>query len=209
MANKLYVKEGMNLEGISMQEGKPSSTLKLLGFMITTIIVLGLLIFTASSIFSGKEKPSNDVPGVTILPTPVREITITPVITSAVTSAMTPQVTGRVTPTSVKKISPTIEPTVSTKSSALKLEILNGSGIKGSAGKMSTLLTSAGYVVVNTGNADAFTYKGINVNIKKSKATSLNQLKKDLTANNYLVSDSKTTLPETSNADAQIIIGTE
>jgi hypothetical protein len=213
MANKMYVKDGMNFEGISMQEGKSSSTIKLLGFMIITAIVLGLVIFTAGSLFSGKnENVQNDAPRITILPTLSQEPINTPETSpTGKFISPTPRVTGKPTPTLSKKVTTTPVPllTGSTKKMSLSIEVLNGSGTKGAAGKLSSLLTSAGYTVTGTGNADVFTYKGLTLNIKKSKMQQVDQLKKDLSANDYLVTNSTASLAETSAADVIITIGSE
>ncbi len=202
MANKLYTKDEMNFEGISMQEGKSSSTLKLLAFMIVTAVILGLLIFTAGSFLAGESDENKDAPQITILPTsarvdpteapsPTKDEEITPSVTPKVTVEKTPSVTGAI------------------KKSLLTVEILNGSGVKGAAGKMSAALSNAGYNVSRTGNADAFDYTGVSVNIKKSKSAELNQLKKDLSAADYIVTESTSALPETSTVDAVIVLGVE
>ena len=201
MANKLYTKDEMNFEGISMQEGKSSSTLKLLAFMIVTAVILGLLIFTAGSFLAGESDENKDTPQITILPTSSRagDPTDSPTPTEAV------DITQTVTPKVTSKLTPTVAST--TKKSVLTIEILNGSGVKGAAGKMSTELVNAGYSVSRTGNADAFDYTGVTVNIKKSKASLLDQLKKDLSASDYIVTESKSVLAETSTVDAVIILG--
>lgn len=202
MANKVYKKDDMNFEGISMQEGKSSSTLKLLAFMIVTAVILGLLIFTAGSFFARNDEAS-ETPQITILPTSSQEeptVAIEPTVDVDITPSVTPKVT----------VNKTVTPTqVTNKKATLVVEILNGSGIKGAAGKMSTVLVSAGYTVSRTGNADAFTYTGVTINLKKSKAVLLDQLKKDLSAGSYLVTGSTTTLAETSDVDAVIILGSE
>lgn len=202
MANKLYTKDEMNFEGISMQEGKSSSTLKLLAFMIVTAVILGLLIFTAGSFLAGENDENDDVPQITILPTSSRaDPTEEPIPTKseATTPSVTPKVTAEKTPS----------PTRAANKSSLTVEILNGSGVKGAAGKMSTALTNAGYNVSRTGNADAFDYTGVSVNIKKSKSILLDQLKKDLSAADYIVTESTSVLSEASTADAVIILGVE
>lgn len=205
MINKMYTKNDMNFEGISMQEGNKSSTLKLLAFMIITAIVLGLLIFTAGNFFAG-ESEDKDVPQITILPTSDN---------SAPTEILEPteEVKDNLTPTNTPRLTVKPSPSVSLSSSTVKkqnltVQVLNGSGIKGAAGKLSSALTSAGYTV-STGNADAFDYTGITINIKKSKSQSLDALKKVLSANDYLVTESTVTYPETSSSDAVIILGIE
>src|SRR3989344_534061 len=105
MANKLFMKDEMNFEGISMQEGKTSSTLKLLAFMIVTAVILGLLIFTAGSFFSKKEG-TDDLPGITILPTSSRDIEPTVTIQNTnVTPSVTPNVTLKPSPTVTQRLS--------------------------------------------------------------------------------------------------------
>lgn len=201
MNKKMYTKEDMNFEGISMQEGKTSSTLKLLLFMIITAAVLGLLIFTAGSFFSGKNE-NEEIPQITILPTSAKDIE------STLTAEPTPVEDG-VTPSVTPRVTIKLSPTTATNKISLSLEVLNGSGVKGAAGKLTTTLINAGYHVLKTGNADAFTYTGVTVKIKKSKETFLKQLKKDLSAGNYLVTDSSSTQDEASTADAVIILGAE
>lgn len=199
MVNKMYKKDDINFEGISMQEGNKSSTLKLLVFMIITAVVLGLLIFTAGSFFAGNSE-NPDTPQITILPTSSE---------SDPTSIPEPTESDEVTPTVTGKTTPAPSVTSSVVKQTLTVEVLNGSGVKGAASSMTSVLKNAGYTIVRTGNADTFTYTGVTINIKKSKASSLNQLKKDLSASDYLVTTSTNTYPESSTADAVIILGSE
>lgn len=210
MAKRLYVKEGMEFEGISMQQEKSSSqTFKLLGFILVTVVLLGVLIFAAGKFLTksdGTKKP------ISAQPTSVKEKP-----TETPTPSPTPVISGKVTPLPSIKLtsSPTVKTTPSpavtgaSKKSSLKIEVLNGSGLKGAAGKMSTTLTDAGYSVSATGNADSFDYKGVTVTIKKSMSTSLDQLKKDLSAAGYVVSTSNVSLAESSTYDVIVTVGSE
>lgn len=209
MANKLYIKDEMNLEGISMQEGKSSSTFKLIGFIIVSIIVIGIIILTIGKYFASSEKQKDNGKAIVVLPTSSKQINptgipeISPTISVSVKTTATPSVTLK--PSIKISTTPTVGPTA--KAIALTIDVLNGSGIKGVAKSMSNVLSEAGYTIGTTGNADAYTYKGITINIKKSKASFLDSLKKVLTKNNYIVSSSTTTLAESETADAVVIVG--
>lgn len=63
-----------------------------------------------------------------------------------------PKPTSVTTPSATSKPSPTAEPLMD--KSNIKIEILNGSGIEGQAGKLSNFLQEAGYSNVTTGNTD-------------------------------------------------------
>ncbi len=212
MANRFYIKDGMQVEGISMQEGKASSMIKLVAFIVVTAVLLGFLIIVAGNFFSSGSTSEKSSPGITILPTSSRKQipTETPSAspTKAVSSSITPKPTTKTTPTSTKTITPTSS-AASVEKSSLTIEVLNGSGEKGVAKVMSTVLTDAGYTVSRTGNADTYSYKGITITIKKSKANFLNSLKKDIVAADYIVSSSSDTLSESSGVDAIVIVGAE
>jgi hypothetical protein len=115
--------------------------------------------------------------------------------------------TQKVTPTPSVSSEPTVKPTGAKKSVSLTVAVLNGSGTKGAAKSLSTALSDAGYTVSRTGNADAFTYTGVTIQIKKSDQQALDQLKKDLSAKDYLVSKSSADLAESTDVDAVIILG--
>lgn len=116
----------------------------------------------------------------------------------------TPTISPTATPT--PKESPT--PTVAAKKNTLKISIQNGSGEVGVAGDAATVLKNAGYSVVSTGNADNFDYKGITIQIKKTKKTFLSGLIDDLSSK-YTVSESDATsdLSEDETFDVLVIIG--
>ncbi|MGI5828029.1 MAG: LytR C-terminal domain-containing protein [Patescibacteria group bacterium] len=78
---------------------------------------------------------------------------------------VSPTVPAVPTPTPVPEPTPTPEPEIDKTEIAVK--ILNGSGVKGAAGKAQKLLESAGFEDVDTGNADKFTYKETTIDYKE------------------------------------------
>jgi hypothetical protein len=213
MKKKLYVKEGVGFEGITMMQQGKSRGPKVFRFLAVFLIVIGLLGFVIAGFMQTKSQPKPE-PSVVVLPTSTKSLndalTGEPVVTDTVAPTAK---SASVTPT--KKISPTVRVTVpaptigSAQKKSLTIAVLNGSGTKGAAKEMSTALADAGYQVTRTGNADAFTYEDITVQIKKSKQQFLDQLKKDLSANNYLVTKSTADLEESESTDAVVIVGTE
>jgi hypothetical protein len=89
--------------------------------------------------------------------------------------------------------------------SSLKIQVLNGSGISGAAGKMSATLNDLGYTNVTTGNADAFDHEDISISVKSTKANFLELLEKDL-SDSYTIGDTDSKLVS-DQYDAVIIIG--
>lgn len=88
----------------------------------------------------------------------------------------------------------------------LSIVVLNGSGVSGAAGKLSTTLTELGYDVSSTGNADSSDYESTEISISNVKRNFLNLLKKDL-GSDYTIGETSTTY--TGTGDARIIIGAE
>lgn len=66
--------------------------------------------------------------------------------------SITPRSTSAITPSITSQPSPTINPL--DDKSTIKIQILNGSGVEGQAGKLSDLLKEAGYDNITTGNTD-------------------------------------------------------
>ncbi len=213
MKNKLYVKEGVGFEGITMMHQGKSRWPKVFRFLAIFLIIIGLLGFVIAGFMQTKSQQPSE-PSAVVLPTSAKSLddalTGEPVITDTVEPTTASE---SVTPT--KKVTPTVRitspapTTAGTQKKSLTIAVLNGSGTKGAAKEMSTALTNAGYLVSRTGNADAFTYEDITVQIKKSKQQFLDQLKKDLSANNYLVTKSTSDLEESESTDAVVIVGAE
>ena len=103
--------------------------------------------------------------------------------------------------------SPTAKPTASPSAnlSKYKIKILNGSGLKGEAGKVQTLIEAAGFSVLSTGNAATYDYTktqiiiktGIDPNFVSTLAATLKK--------NYQLEDTKTISSQTN--DITIIVG--
>ena len=88
-----------------------------------------------------------------------------------------------------------------------KIQVLNGSGIAGLAGKAKTKLETLGYPEVTVGNADSKDYTETEVAIKKSKADFIADIKKDLT--DYTLAQDTGTVTGDSEFDVEIILGSE
>lgn len=100
---------------------------------------------------------------------------------------------------------PTATPTpVALKKSELSVIVLNGSGVAGAAGEISTLLKDLGYTVKSVGNASKFDYTGITIFIKQGKKEYLEQLKKDLVKED---SGIETAIDDKIKADVEIVVG--
>ncbi|BCX14885.1 MAG: hypothetical protein KatS3mg088_568 [Patescibacteria group bacterium] len=91
-----------------------------------------------------------------------------------------------------------------TKISDLKVLILNGSGIKGEAGKVEALLKEAGFEKTETGNADSYDYKDTNIFIKPNINDSVYEKIIDILEGYSL---KKADLETSSGYDIKIIVG--
>jgi hypothetical protein len=99
-------------------------------------------------------------------------------------------------------------PTPSINRADLKIQILNGSGVKGAAGEAASFLEEKGYEDIKTGNADAYDYEETVVQIKEDKKDFLDILRADL-AENYTLAEETETLEADSSFDAMVILGAE
>ena len=129
------------------------------------------------------------------------------------TPTQTPVASPSATPTPLKsKVTPTptlkpgLTATAAPVSKSLQIEVLNGSGTSGQAGKVASLLRGDGYGITSTGNAATFDYPQTVIQIKKSKSTLAAQLKKDLSVS-YTVDPTIQTLAESATPDAIVIVG--
>jgi len=110
------------------------------------------------------------------------------------------------TPLSTPKI--TVEENIPEKKidlSKYKIQVLNGSGIKGIASKTSDLLEEAGFKDIDTENADSYSYTKTEVSLKSSvKPDVFKSIEETLT--NYTVEKSDD-LKDTSDYDIVITVG--
>lgn len=90
--------------------------------------------------------------------------------------------------------------------STVKLQVLNGSGVSGLAGKAKTMLEGLGYKSVAVGNAATSDFTETVISVKDSKKELVDFLVKDL-SKDYQVSDKTEVLPASSAYDFVITLG--
>ncbi|AKM82883.1 hypothetical protein A2422_02835 [Candidatus Woesebacteria bacterium RIFOXYC1_FULL_31_51] len=108
--------------------------------------------------------------------------------------------------TSITEPSPTASSAGTLKRDTLKIQVLNGSGVSGAAGKAKTYLEGLGYKNVDTGNASASDFTETEISIKDAKKEFINLLTTDL-SKNYQVAKETKTLVVTSSFDVVITLG--
>ncbi len=126
-------------------------------------------------------------------------------------SSPTPRKDESRTSTPSSTLTTTPQPTaraLESEKTSLRIQVLNGSGEKGAAGKGAAVLRSAGYNVTSVENADSFDYVKTVLQLKKSKNQFKEALLKDL-SRSYKVDSTVQTLAESSSFDAIVIIGSE
>ena len=101
---------------------------------------------------------------------------------------------------------PVASPSSTIKREDLKVQVLNGSGISGEAGKAKTLLEGLGYKNVDTGNASSSDYAQTEISIKTTSKDALATVIKDLSTKYSAVEASKP-LVVTSKYDLVITLG--
>lgn len=102
--------------------------------------------------------------------------------------------------------SPSPAPQAEVKREDLKLQVLNGLGVPGTAGKARDYLEGLGYKDIDAGNADSFDYRKTEIRIKDGKKAYLKILEEDL-GEEYTLASLTKTLAEDSEFDAVVIIG--
>lgn len=172
---------------------------------ILVLVVLALLGFggyNAMAYFLGSGTPAQQQEEITPTPT-IEEIQETPTETPTPEESPTPEPTKE--PTARPTTSP-IDKATGLDRRELSIEVQNGSGEKGVAGKVADFLKSFGYKISGTKNADNFDYTNVTISIKSASANYLSVLKKDLNTQ-YSVGDTNSTLSASSSADAVVIVG--
>lgn len=112
------------------------------------------------------------------------------------------------TPTATPSPEPTPVPKTDLPRDAVSVEVLNGSGVVGAAGKMKTFLEEKGYTVSDTGNAANYDYTDMEIYVKEGKEAYLTLLANDL-KETYTIGTTAATLEEDVEVDARIIVGKE
>lgn len=110
------------------------------------------------------------------------------------------------TQTVIEEPTATPTPTPDLDRSDLTVNVLNGSGERGAAGRIADILRKLGYTIGAAGNADNFNYEGLTVVVSKENEEYLDLLKSDLEkeATGSAVTAS---VSATLTADAQVIVG--
>lgn len=93
------------------------------------------------------------------------------------------------------------------KRADLKVQVLNGSGVVGAAGKAKAFLEGLGYLDVATGNADG-DFAETEIEIADSKSAASEMIKKDL-KDKYTLADTIGVLDKTSDYDVVVTLGSE
>lgn len=111
------------------------------------------------------------------------------------------------TPTPMSQ--PTATPTpLPPDRSKVKVQVLNGAGVAGAAGKMKSLLEEKGYVVMGTGNADNYDYEETVIQVKEEVKNIVDLLKTDL-GEIYKVASEVASLASSEKVDIVVIVGKE
>lgn len=149
-----------------------------LWIIVPTALLVGALVGGLITYFSGISRLEGGQP------------TVTPVATSISEAKETP----------VASIAPTL------KRDSLKLQVLNGSGVSGAAGKAKTLLEGLGYTSVDTGNATSSDFANTEVAVRESAKEYLDIVIKDL-SKEYEATAAAKVLPTSSKYDIVITLG--
>lgn len=185
---------------------KKSKT-KVILFLLLLIIIAALAIFGTMRFLQARDKALESEPTPTAdfnIPTePVETDTPTPASTQSAT--VTP--TEKVTPSVTKTSGSSVDSSTGLDRSKLTIEVQNGSGVAGAAGKMQTTLEDLGYVVSKTGNANNYDYSKTVIEVKATRKSYLPLLQKDLSTK-YSIGSTSATMTD-SSADAIVIVGKE
>ncbi len=109
------------------------------------------------------------------------------------------------TPTAAPTATPTPAPKTVDKTS-FSIQVLNGGGTAGAAGKMKTFLEGKGYKVSATGNTDEYTYTTTEIHGKATMTDAIANLQADL-KDTYTLSTVAADLSSSASADVQVIVG--
>jgi len=116
-----------------------------------------------------------------------------------------PLLSAKPTPTPMLTVTPTPQPV---DRDMLTVQVLNGGGTPGAAGKMKTLLEEKGYKVSDVGNTDEYTYEKTEILVKQAKQAALTLLEQDL-GEDYILGTVSATLSDDVIFDARVIVGKE
>jgi|GEM_PF-1237924 len=163
------------------------------------VLILVILFFGGKKILGSK---SSQTP-VTLSPSPSPTEFQLPTDTPAPSDSPTPAVTSTPTP---KPTGNPVDRATGLDRSSVSVEVLNGSGIAGVAGKMSDTLKSFGYKVSSTGNADNFDFANTEIHVKSASSSFLSLIKSDLSSS-YTIGNAASDLDSSAAADIRVIVG--
>jgi hypothetical protein len=172
---------------------------KKFAYLIIFLVILGGF-FLVRNLFFGSSN-QKEIPEITPTPTEYQFPTDTPAPSVSPTE---PAEKITITPTA-KAVNP-VDAATGFDRSKLSVEVQNGSGETGVAGKGADVLKSFGYKIAATGNADNYDYQSVTIRVKSTKTNFLALLKKDL-GFSYTVGSTSADLDSSSTADALVIIG--
>ncbi|MDP3726930.1 MAG: LytR C-terminal domain-containing protein [bacterium] len=167
--------------------------------LVLVVIILGVVVFSGVRFIGSRAKKE-----VAPTPTPILVQSV-PTETPTPTSQTSPAPTKAPTLTPKPTLNP-VDPASGLDRSSLSVEVKNGGGVAGTAGKASDFLKNLGYKVSAIGNADNFDYQSTVIEVKSAKSSFLSLLKKDLSAS-YTIGSTSADLSATSSADALVIVG--
>lgn len=109
-------------------------------------------------------------------------------------------------PTIIADASPSAAPIPKVDLTKYKIKVLNGSGIKGEAGKVKDLLEKAGFTVESTGNTKTYDYTNTVIQTKEAVDKAfIDQLEKDLSKTYKM--DKSVILKDTEASSVIVIVG--
>jgi hypothetical protein len=129
---------------------------------------------------------------------------------SGISKLNVPEATTTPVPTvePVETVTPKPEAKTEVKRDTIKVQVLNGSGTAGLAGKAKTYLEGLGYVGVVAGNAPTSDFEETVIAVKDTKKELLDVVKADL-SKNYQVAKDTEVLPASSKYDFVVTLGSK
>src|SRR3989344_4252742 len=188
---------------VAQQQASPRRPKTLL-ILALFLILLGGVLFVGSRLLGTKEEEKK-IESTRVAPTAIIVPSDTPVPSEEPTPTKKEEKKVSKSPTPTKEEAKTVDSvdkTTGLDRAAITVEILNGSGISGAAGKMSSLLKGLGYVIGSTGNADNFDYQNVTIQVKSTKSKYLTLLKNDISSS-YAVGDTNSSL---ASGSADVVI---
>lgn len=181
--------EDMDKPIASESSGKPKAkfiiTIIAVVAVLTGIAVGGVIIYQNAVTSKPTTSPTpTDLP-TEVTPSPAAEST-----SSAQTETDQPVETGEFDPAEIS------------------VQILNGSGVPGAAGKVADLIKAADFTDIKTGNASAYDYKETEISVKAGQSALLKALSTAI-SDSYTVGATDDQLDADSSYDAVIIVGQE